>query len=182
MSRILLFLILSLPITFFSWKTFFNFHTHGFYRFFCWECIAWLTVSNYTFWFIDPFTLKQLISWVLLIISVFLVISGVISLKRKGKQGKDRNDKSLFQFEQTTVVISTGIFKYIRHPLYSSLLFLTWGIFFKHITVELGVVAALSSIFLWFTALFDEKECISFFGESYSAYMKKSKRFIPFIL
>ena len=31
-------------------------------------------------------------------------------------------------------------------------------------------------------AIADEKECIRFFGDAYKAYMKQTKRFIPFIL
>lgn len=103
-------------------------------------------------------------------------------MKRLGKPEKNREDNSLYQFEKTTELIDTGIFKYIRHPLYSSLLFLTWGIYLKHPTGILTAVAALSSLFLFLTAIFDEKECIKAFGASYREYMTRSKRFIPFII
>jgi protein-S-isoprenylcysteine O-methyltransferase Ste14 len=79
-------------------------------------------------------------------------------------------------------LIDKGIFKYIRHPLYSSLLFLTWGIFLKNTTDLLLFITVLSSAFLYLTAIFEEKECIKFFGEKYSEYMKRSKMFIPFII
>jgi protein-S-isoprenylcysteine O-methyltransferase Ste14 len=126
--------------------------------------------------------MKQIISWILLIISGYLVIAGVILMKSLGKPGKNRADHSLYQFEKTTELIDTGIFKYIRHPLYSSLFFLTWGIYLKHPTGILTAVAALSSLFLFLTAIFDEKECIEAFGTSYREYMTRSKRFIPFII
>ena len=93
----------------------------------------------------------------------------------------DRNEKSLYQFEQTTELVDKGIFKYIRHPLYSSLLFLTWGIFLKNPAPVLFYISLLSTIFLYLTAIFDEKECILFFGDKYKEYMKRSKRFIPYI-
>jgi protein-S-isoprenylcysteine O-methyltransferase Ste14 len=105
-----------------------------------------------------------------------------VLLKKAGKQVKDRNEKTLYQFEKTSELIDHGIFKYIRHPLYSSLLFLTWGIFFKNITGSGLLVAMLSTVFLFLTAIFDEKECIKFFGDRYIEYMKRSKRFIPFVL
>ena len=38
------------------------------------------------------------------------------------------------------------------------------------------LVALLSSILLWFTAMGDEKECIAYFGDSYSDYMKGHKK------
>jgi protein-S-isoprenylcysteine O-methyltransferase Ste14 len=102
-------------------------------------------------------------------------------MKKTGKAERNRNGETLYQFERTTELIDTGIFKYIRHPLYSSLLFLTWGIFLKNTSTELLIVSVLSTIFLYLTAIFDEKECIEYFGDRYIEYMKGSKRFIPYI-
>ena len=181
MSRVLLFVILSLPIISISWRTLLKIKSHGFYRFFAWECIVWLFASNYRYWFTDPFTIKQVISWILLIISGYLIIVGVILIKKIGKPGKSRNENTLYKFEQTTELIDKGIYEYIRHPLYSSLLFLSWGIFIKNPTTELLFITILSTVFLYLTAIFDEKECIVFFGDKYTDYMKRSKRFIPFI-
>jgi protein-S-isoprenylcysteine O-methyltransferase Ste14 len=181
MNKLLLFGLLSIPVIGFSWRTLFSLKSHGFYRFFSWECIIWLLVSNYSWWFVDPFSLKQVFSWIFLIYGTYLVIAGVIMLRKMGKSENSRNDESLYQFERTTELVDTGIYKYIRHPLYSSLVFLTWGIFLKNTTIVLLIVAMLSTIFLYFTARFDEKECIGYFGDKYSVYMKRSKMFIPFI-
>ena len=179
---LILFGILSVPVIAISWRTLFNVKSHGFYWFISWECIIWLFVNNYRFWFENPFDLKQIFSWISLIISGYLVLMGVLLMKKMGKPGKKRYEKTLYQFEKTTVLIDTGIFGYIRHPLYSSLLFLTWGIFLKNTSVDLLVIALLSTLFLYLTAFFEEKECIIFFGEKYKQYMKRSKMFIPFIL
>ena len=102
-------------------------------------------------------------------------------MKKIGKPGMNRDNKALYQFEKTSELIDTGIFKYVRHPLYSSLLFLTWGIFLKNTMAGLSFVAMLSTVFLYITVIFDEKECIKHFGYKYREYMKRSKRFIPFI-
>ena len=181
MEKIIVFVILSILVTIVSWRTLFNVKSHGFYRFISWLCIAWLLAANYVYWINDPFSARQIISWVFLVISGYLVIAGVIHMKKTGKPKIDRNEKTLYRFEQTTELVDTGIFKYIRHPLYSSLIFLTWGIFFKSPAFELLIISLLSTIFLYFTAISDEKECIAFFGVKYTEYMKRSKRFIPFI-
>ena len=125
--------------------------------------------------------MNQVFSWVFLSISVYLVISGVVQLKKSGKPAKGREDKQLYQFEKTSELTDQGIYKYIRHPLYSSLLFLTWGIFLKNTTLLLLCIALLSSVFLYLTAKADEKECIRFFGHKYAEYMKRSKMFVPFV-
>ena len=182
MDRLFLFIILSIPILLISRRTLLDIRSHGFYRFFSWECIIWLFVSNYTFWFDDPFSTRHIFSWIFLFWSAYVVIAGVILLKKSGKPVESRNDNMLYKFEKTTELVDRGIYRYIRHPLYSSLLFLTWGIFLKHTTVLLFFVALFSSVFLYLTAFFDEKECITYFGEKYIGYMKRSKRFIPFIV
>ena len=181
MDRIIIFVILSIIIIVVSWRTLFNFKSHGFYRFFSWEFIAWLAANNYKYWFENAFSLNQIFSWILLIISGYFLVFGVILMKKIGKPNEKRNKKNLYQFEQTTELIDKGIFKYIRHPLYSSLLFLTWGIFLKNTTFELLFITLLSTTFLYLTAIFEEKECINFFGNKYMEYMKRSKRFIPYI-
>jgi protein-S-isoprenylcysteine O-methyltransferase Ste14 len=181
MEKAIAFGILSLPIIILSWRTLFNIKSHGFYRFFSWECITWLLVSNLKYWFNHPFSIQQLFSWIFLLFSVYLVISGVLLLKKAGKSDQNRDDKALYQFEKTAELIDTGIYKYIRHPLYASLLFLTWGIYLKQPTALLLIVALISTLFLFLTALFDEKECMLYFGDNYRDYRKRTKRFIPFI-
>jgi len=177
-----IFLILSIPIAAISARSIFDTKNHGFYRFFSWECILWLIISNIKYWFYDPLSLPQILSWSLLIVAFYLAIAGFIEMKKKGKAGKNREDSTLYEFERTSELVESGIFKYIRHPMYSSLIFLTWGIFFKNATYGLLVISALSSLFLILTSIFDEKECIGYFGEKYRYYMKRSKRFIPYII
>jgi protein-S-isoprenylcysteine O-methyltransferase Ste14 len=182
MGKLLLFGILSLPVILLSWRTLFTPRSHGFYRFFSWECILWLFVSNVTFWFSNPLGIQHLFSWIFLLFSASLVVAGVSRMKRTGNSGKIREEKTLFPFEKTTELVDTGIFAYIRHPLYASLIFLTWGILLKHATPALLTIAILSTVFLFITAIADERECIQYFGNKYRDYMKRTKRFIPFIL
>lgn len=182
MERLIVFGILSIPVVILSWRTLFNPKSHGFYRFFGWECMLWLLASNYRFWFDDPFSVKQIFSWILLFYSIYPAAAGVIQLRKAGKPGGSRDEKALYAFEKTSELADTGIFKYIRHPLYSSLIFLTWGVFLKNATVILFVVALSSTAFLWLTAIFDEKECVRYFGDKYADYMKRSKRFVPYLI
>ncbi|WP_163717739.1 methyltransferase family protein [Mangrovibacterium lignilyticum] len=182
MVRILIFAIVSMLLIAVSWRTILKIRSHGFYRFLSWECIAWLFAVNSENWFVNPFSFNQIISWILLIISGYLVVHGLILLVKRGKPQKDRNEPSLYEIEQTTQLIDKGIYKYIRHPIYSSLLFLTWGILFKDITFGLLLIAILSSGCLYLTAVFEEKECMAYFGEKYIAYMRQTKRFIPYII
>lgn len=182
MEKLILFGILSVPVIWISWRTLFGVRSHGFYRFVSWECILWLFVSNFRHWFEHPFSLRQIFSWTFLVASAWLVIAGVVVMRKRGKTTAERKDENLYRFEKTSQLVDTGIFRYIRHPLYSSLLFLTWGILLKNVTLELLIVSVCSTLALLITSLYDEKECMAYFGEPYTAYMKRSKRFIPFLL
>ncbi|MDX9927582.1 MAG: isoprenylcysteine carboxylmethyltransferase family protein, partial [Bacteroidales bacterium] len=182
MDRVIFFIALSLPVIFFSKQSLFEPHSHGFTRFFSWECIIILFVFNYTAWFKEPFSARQIVSWLLLIISLWFLIESVVRIRRARKPGVVRVDEKLFRFEQTTEIVTSGIYRYIRHPMYSSLLFLTWGIWFKQPLWYLLPVAFLASWLLYLTARRDEKECQAYFGEKYTEYMKETKRLIPFIM
>jgi protein-S-isoprenylcysteine O-methyltransferase Ste14 len=181
MEKLISFGVLSLLIIIISRRTLFNIKSHGFYRFLSWECMALLVSFNYAYWFKDPFSVNQIISWILLFYAAYLVLAGVILMKTKGKAKESRDDKNLFGFEKTTELIDSGVFKQIRHPLYASLIFLTWGIFLKNPTIPLFFISLLSTNFLYFTSKFDEKECVNYFGDKYIEYMKHTKMFIPFI-
>jgi protein-S-isoprenylcysteine O-methyltransferase Ste14 len=181
MSSLTLFCILSIPIILLSRRSLIHPKDHGFTRFFGWECIIWLLASNYKFWYDNPLEIRQVISWILLFVALYYVVAGFLLLKKFGKAESNEDRKSLYRFEKTTELVKKGIFRFIRHPLYGSLIFLAWGIFLKNTTVPLLFITILSTIFLYLTALREEKECLDYFGGIYSEYMNETKMFIPFV-
>jgi protein-S-isoprenylcysteine O-methyltransferase Ste14 len=182
MWKIIAFLFFSLIIVYISRASLRTPRSHGFYRFFAWECIVILFLLNVDFWFLQPFAWNQIIAWILLFASFIPLGFGVHFLRTKGKPvSKREGDDSLLAFEKTTSLVTSGIYKYIRHPLYSSLLILTWGIFFKHFSAVGILLMIAASVFLVLTAKADETECIQFFGAEYQDYMKRTRMFIPFL-
>jgi protein-S-isoprenylcysteine O-methyltransferase Ste14 len=156
--------------------------SHGFYRFFAWEAILGLLLRNVDVWWDDPFSLHQIVAWILLLVSAVLAIHGAFLLKTIGGPDERRGDPSLLGFEKTTSLVIVGAYRYIRHPLYSSLLFGAWGIYLKLPDIPASVLVVIASLFLLLTARADEAECMKFFGAEYEGYMKRTKRFIPFVL
>jgi len=181
MNYAIAFVLLSIPVFLISLKSLKTKGSHGFYRFFSWEAILVLFIFKIKFWFTDPFSWHQILSWILLFVSLWFVFAGIITLKKKGRQQNIRQEENLYAFEKTSELVTTGIYKYIRHPLYSSLFLLAWGIFLKKPDLILLHLTIFASSFLYLTARADEKECINYFGEEYREYMKKTKRFIPFL-
>ena len=117
-----------------------------------------LFLINVRQWFVDPFAPHQIVAWLLLFCSLYLVIVGVLLLHRRGKSTPARADASLYDFEKTTALVTDGLYRYIRHPLYSSLLFLTWGIFFKDPSWPGGLLRADRERVLFATARVEEGE------------------------
>ena len=155
--------------------------SHGFYRFFAWEILLGMFLLNGAGWFRDPLAWYQLVSWALLIISLGLVIEGLRLLREIGKRSAARQEPSLLGLEKTSHLVTIGLYRSIRHPLYSSLMFLSWGIFFKSPSWPDAGLALLCSLFLIATARIEERENINFFGAEYVEYIRHSKMFIPFV-
>jgi protein-S-isoprenylcysteine O-methyltransferase Ste14 len=179
--QVILFVVASIPILIISRRALAHPNSHGFYRTFAWEAILALFLLNAPFWFVDPFSPTQLLAWALLVISLILIIAGVATLRRAGKPDDQRQDDSLIGVEKTTRLVSVGLYRYIRHPFYSSLLFLAWGTFFKHLSWVGLALAAVATVFLFVTGKVEEREDIAYFGEQYREYMKKTKMFVPFL-
>jgi protein-S-isoprenylcysteine O-methyltransferase Ste14 len=177
-----IFILATVILAYISRASLFHPHAHGFYRFFAWEVILAMFLLNITGWFKNPLTWYQVISWVLLIISIYLVVHSISLLRKIGQPDEARQDAPMIAFEKTTRLVVIGAYKYIRHPLYSSLLFLAWGIFFKSPSWVDGLLALAATGFLIATAKTEETENIGFFGNEYRGYIGKTKMFIPFVL
>jgi len=181
-DQIILIVITTVILVGFSWRSLHRPQSHGFYRFFVWEAILIQIIINLPFWFDNPFSWNQLISWILLILSIYPAVSGFYLLHRSGGPHAERKDSANFPFEDTTRLVTHGIYKYIRHPMYSSLLFLAWGAFFKDPSFQGLVCSGTASIFLYLTSRIEEKENLLVFGSEYSEYMNRTKLFIPFLI
>ena len=179
--KIVFFVAASMPLVYVSRPFLKQPRSHGFYRFFAWEAILGLVMLNLDLWFVNPFSWYQLISWGLLLISIFLLLSGLRALVEFGQPDASRQGAALFGIEKTTRLVTTGIYGYIRHPLYSSLLFLAWGAFFKDLSLVGVALALVSTFFLIATARAEEAECMRTFGSDYEQYKQGTKMFLPFL-
>jgi protein-S-isoprenylcysteine O-methyltransferase Ste14 len=147
---------------------------HGIPRFFAFESIFILTALNAGIWFHDPLSLYQVISWIFLAVSAYMGIAGFLLLVKRGKPGKD--------VEATTVLVKSNIYKYIRHPLYMSLILLGIGIMLKDPGSLQLILGAVNLIALYFTARIEEREMVDKFGKVYSDYIQETWMFIPMVI
>jgi protein-S-isoprenylcysteine O-methyltransferase Ste14 len=146
---------------------------HGVFRFFAFESILVLVLLNAEWWFEDPLSVRQLFSWALLAASIYPPIHGVILLNKVGKPEG--------QMEETTKLIEVGLYKYIRHPMYSSFVFAGPGAFLKHVSPLTAALVVIVLVSAYLTAKVEEKELIQKFSDDYVQYMKRTRMFIPFL-
>lgn len=162
-------------ITLFSWFLSIKFKRyHGIARFFAFESVFILVLLNFRVWFSSPFSVHQIISWILLILSAWIAIAGYLTLKRRGKP--DSN------FENTSVLVRSGLYGFVRHPLYLSIFLLGTGVMLKHMGILQLCLGVVNMAAIYITARIEENEMIAKFGDEYREYMKETRMFIPFLV
>ena len=173
---ILIFFLATLGFGYFTWRyAILNPRAQGPYRFVAFEGIAAIVLLNYKVWFADLSSPLQIVSFAVLTISICLPLAGMLTLKNRGKPDG--------HFEYTTELVTTGVYRFIRHPMYASLLFLAIGSYLKQPLDPPGAVIFVITIAAVFmTAKAEEKDLAAAFGERYVDYMKKTARFIPFVV
>ncbi|MFX0123848.1 MAG: methyltransferase family protein [Candidatus Hodarchaeota archaeon] len=131
-----------------------------------------LIIANY-------FPIWDTLPVVILGILIFLIggcitITGRYQLKQFGEGVLDVKD------DQT--LITSGIFRYIRHPIYAGGVIGVIGFYlaFRSFFV-LIVIWIIYFLIFRHRLLFEEKMMIEAFGDEYRKYMKQTKRLIPFI-
>jgi protein-S-isoprenylcysteine O-methyltransferase Ste14 len=175
------FLVFSLGIVLLSWRSLRDRRSHGFYRFFAFEAILALILLNLEFWFRQPFYVRQIVSWLLLLLSIFLAVHGFMLLRQIGKPDPTIADPARLGVEKTTRLVKVGAYRYLRHPLYASLLCAAWGAFLKHPSLLGAGLGAIATLALYLTARVEEAENLEHFGAEYAEYMEETRMFIPFI-
>ena len=86
------------------------------------------------------------------------------------------------QIHRAKGLITTRIYRYIRHPQYTGILLFTlgWLVHWPSI-VTLALWPILIAMYTWL-AKQEEKQALEEFGEDYIAYARRTKRFIPFVV
>ena len=79
-------------------------------------------------------------------------------------------------------LVTTGIYKYIRHPQYTGLLLMSMGMLIEWATLPMLILYPVMVFLYVRLAMREERDMIAEFGDAYREYMKRTKRFIPFVV
>ena len=145
-----IFILFSIGIIVFFWKSLEQVYSHGFFRFLAFEAIMGLLVVNSSYWLTDPFSYLQIGSWILLGGALITAIYGLYLLRITGK--------TMLPIDNTSLMSKVSVYKYFRHPFYWALLLLALGTFLKQISILSISILVVAIVFLVITVKVEEQE------------------------
>ncbi len=85
------------------------------------------------------------------------------------------------QIVENHELITDGLYKHLRHPLYLGELLRNFGIALIFSSLYGTIFMIIGSFFLLFRINIEERMLVEQFGEQYKEYQKRTKRIIPFL-
>lgn len=82
---------------------------------------------------------------------------------------------------ESSGLITTGLYKIVRHPLYFSTTVSLIGLFLMFPTVNVAVSIVFSILYIIIGIEFEEKKLRQTFGATYDHFARGKKKFLPFI-
>ncbi|MHA2202741.1 MAG: methyltransferase [Candidatus Hodarchaeales archaeon] len=93
-----------------------------------------------------------------------------------------RNYSTLLHISEEQSLITTGPYRYVRHPMYTALITVGNGMSLLSANWYFGLPFIATIIVIIFRIKKEEEVMVEKFGEEYTLYMKRTKRFIPFFI
>ncbi len=106
------------------------------------------------------------------IVAMSLIINGWYNIYKKYWSKESGEGK----------LVMTGVYRYIRHPQYTGLLLLSFGMIAEWATLPMLILYPVMIGMYWRLAKREEQDMLKEFGDEYSEYMKATKMLIPFVI
>ena len=116
--------------------------------------------------------LGMYINYVCVVIALLLIINGWYNIYKK-YWSKERG---------TGTLVKKGVYKFIRHPQYTGLLLLSFGMLIEWATLPMLFMYPVMVAMYVRLAKREERDMIDEFGEEYKNYIKTTKMFIPYVI
>jgi len=106
------------------------------------------------------------------IISIPVQVAGLI-LAVGAFHGLRSRGKPTDAWEQTTVLVNNGVYRFARHPMYLGAALWAIGIALGHLAANSVVLATACVIFTFSASILEDRYNLRKFGEPYAEYMKR---------
>ena len=92
----------------------------------------------------------------------------------------EESHKAVFGENQDQLeLICSGVYSWVRHPMYLGILLVCLGLFFANLSVLSFLVWLVFFIFYDRMATYEEKDLVRIIGEEYIAYQKRVPKWLP---
>jgi protein-S-isoprenylcysteine O-methyltransferase Ste14 len=119
---------------------------------------------------------------VAIVAGALIVVAGLWVFRRAHKD-LGRNWSVSLEIREKHKLVTTGLYAYVRHPMYSSFLLIALGQAFLLSNWVAGLAGLAGFAVLYFMRIgAEERMMADHFGDEYRAYAEGTKRIIPFIL
>ena len=129
---------------------------------------------------VEYFLINKKINHKITVFGSLIIILGFIVILFSNK-AIGSNWSASIQKEGTEKLITSGVYKFIRHPLYFSGLLIFIGIFIYFQSWLSSILLIPSFLFINLRIKHEEKELLGLFTEDFLQYKKLTKKIIPFI-
>jgi protein-S-isoprenylcysteine O-methyltransferase Ste14 len=86
-----------------------------------------------------------------------------------------------FQTETKSELVVTGMYRFVRHPLYFGTMIFIAGLYLLMPSRIMLSVLVISYAYIWIGSRLEERKLRALFGESYTTYAKNVKSLIPYV-
>jgi protein-S-isoprenylcysteine O-methyltransferase Ste14 len=104
--------------------------------------------------------------WAILAVGLIFIFLPMVVLRSKGRPKKDED------FTQTTVIVDSGIYAIVRHPLYLGWLLMYVAVIFFSQHLLIIMMGILGTVCMYLIARQEDQHLIEKFGEAYERYMQ----------
>jgi protein-S-isoprenylcysteine O-methyltransferase Ste14 len=134
---------------------------------------ALLVLAYSLLWFLDTpvdIQLLQYAGWIILAVGLVLIIMPGFAFRSKGKPGKGKD------WTDTTVLVDTGIYAIVRHPLYLGwlLMYVALILLSQHWLTAIIGIPGMACVYL--ISRQEDQRLIEKFGDDYKRYMQSVPR------
>ncbi len=113
---------------------------------------------------------------------VLIIIATIISVFARHELASNWSHAAEYQIKENHKLIKTGIYAYIRHPIYLGVICTFLGVQFIVGSYLLLLFMILLPLMSFYQAKKEEKILLMHFGKEYEEYKKKTNYFLPFVL
>ena len=116
------------------------------------------------------------------ILAILICLKGlIICITARRTLGKNWTNAKDYKQSPAAHLVSSGIYSYIRHPIYLGLILVFTG---SEILASSYLIIFLPLLYLWFynQAKKEEVLLLARFGKQYESYLSKTRMFIPYLI